>query len=604
MCSAAIISPGIIMRLTTRFIALGLAGVLLVACGHKDKNAPLAFAPADTPYVFANLDVLDEATRNALLTQADAGLPSQIAQLEATADRLASTDADGARLLHALAAEFKGKTLQAFTRDAGVNLAGHYAIYGIGMAPVARFELSDPKAFEGFIERLETAYGKKLDVAREGQQDYRRHVFATSGTQVLLATQGKHAVLALLPANASTPLLRQALGLDRPQKNLQDDGRLEKLAKANGYKKWAVGQFDLTRALPLALGGTDPLLNAMRNARAQAVAAKTGEPVANQLQTAPSCTTEAARIAARVPGIGFGYTQLDAKHQDARLDVTLAADIGKAFSGLKVELPGLNGTDAAPFDLSLALPMAALRGFWSTQAQAVAAKPFTCPALLSLNESFAKLVPALQKAAIPPFGDLQGVRLALDALVPVKDKALPTFSGRLLVAYTNAPGLFALGQATVPSLTQLRPAIDGTPLALSRDLTTMLGQPTWIAMTEKVLALGIGAGEDAKLAQSMKSPGGGAGQMARMHLTGDMYVQWLQLMQQKVDSLAAATAAMTRSDDNDADDNDAATAAADAERSKAQFAAMKVQAERIASIDVEMHVQDQGLVITSQTALK
>jgi len=83
-----------------------------------------------------------------------------------------------------------------------------------------------------------------------------------------------------------------------------------------------------------------------------------------------------------------------------------------------------------------------------------------------------------------------------------------------------------------------------------------------------------------------------------------MYVQWLQLMQQKVDSLAAATAAMTRSDDNDADDNDATTAAADAERSKAQFAAMKVQAERIASIDVEMHVQDQGLVITSQTALK
>ncbi len=593
------------MRLTTRFIALGLAGVLLVACGHKDKNAPLAFAPADTPYVLANLDVLDAATRDALLAQADAGMPSQLAQLEATADRLAATDADGARLLRALIAELKGKTLQAFTHDAGVDLAGHYAIYGIGLAPVARFDLSDPKAFDAFVGRLETAYGKKLDVAREGQQDYRRHVFATSGTQVLLATQGKHAVLALLPANAPTPLLRQALGLDRPQKSLQDDGRLAALAKANGYKKWVVGQFDLARALPLALGGNDPLLNAMHDARARAVAAKTGEPVANQLQSAPSCTAEAARIAARVPSLGFGYTRLDARHQDARLDVTLAADIGKAFSGLKVELPGLDGTGAAPFDMSLALPMAALRGFWSVQAQAVAAKPFTCPALLGLNESFAKLVPALQKAAIPPFGDLQGVRLALDALVPVKDKMLPTFSGRLMVASTNAPGLFALGQATVPSLTQLKPATDGTPLALSRDLTTMLGQPAWIAMTEKVLALGIGAGEDAKLAQSLKSAGGGAGQMARMHLTGDMYVQWLQLMEQKVDSLAAATAAMTRSDDTDTvDDADAATAAADAERSKAQFAAMKVQAERIASIDVEMHVLDHGLVITSQTALK
>ena len=74
------------MRSTTRFVALGLAGILLAACGHKDKDAPLAFVPADTPYVVANLDVLDDSTRAALLAQADAQLPSQVAQLNAAAD--------------------------------------------------------------------------------------------------------------------------------------------------------------------------------------------------------------------------------------------------------------------------------------------------------------------------------------------------------------------------------------------------------------------------------------------------------------------------------------------------------------------------------------
>ncbi|HTM29624.1 MAG TPA: hypothetical protein VL097_09775, partial [Rhodanobacter sp.] len=69
------------MRSTTRYIALGLAGILLAACGHKDKNAPLAFVPADTPYVVANLDILDDSTRTAMLAQADAQLPSQLAQL-------------------------------------------------------------------------------------------------------------------------------------------------------------------------------------------------------------------------------------------------------------------------------------------------------------------------------------------------------------------------------------------------------------------------------------------------------------------------------------------------------------------------------------------
>ena len=66
------------MRTTTRYVALVLAGVMLAACGHKDKDAPLAFAPADTPYVVANLDSLDDGTRKALFTQADAQLPSQL----------------------------------------------------------------------------------------------------------------------------------------------------------------------------------------------------------------------------------------------------------------------------------------------------------------------------------------------------------------------------------------------------------------------------------------------------------------------------------------------------------------------------------------------
>ena len=53
---------------------------------------------------------------------------------------------------------------------------------------------------------------------------------------MILATVGKQAVAALLPADVPPAMLRQALGLDRPQKSLQDDGRLDALAKAKGYQ--------------------------------------------------------------------------------------------------------------------------------------------------------------------------------------------------------------------------------------------------------------------------------------------------------------------------------------------------------------------------------
>jgi hypothetical protein len=596
------------MRSTMRYVALGLAGIMLAACGHKNKDAPLAFVPADTPYVVANLEIMDDSTRQALLAQADAQLPSNLAQLDAAADRMAAKDPDGARLLRALRAEFNGKTIETFAQSAGLDLKGHSALYGLGMAPVLRFELSDPRAFEGFISRLETAYGKKLDLANVDKQSYRKYAFAASGTEMILAMVGKQAVAALLPADASPALLRQALGLDRPQKNLQDDGRLATLAKAKGYQPWLVGELDLTRALPLAVGGEDPLIGAILKAHAEAESAKTGEPVANQLQTSPSCATDAARIAARVPTLSFGYTQLDAKHQNVRFDVALADDIGKAFSGLKVELPGLGGAGTAPFDLSLALPVAQMRTFWSAQADAVVAKPFACPSLIDLNDSFAKLGPAMQKAAIPPFGDMLGLRIALDSLMPGQNAGAPSFSGRVVLGTNNPAGLLAMGQMMVPALTQLKLASDGKPLPLPKDMTSMLGQPAWLAMGDKALALGVGAGEDSKLGDTLKNPVGDAGQMARMHLTGAMYLSWLQLMEQKIDSLAAATAAISKSDEpsinGSVDTDDSAQAAANAARSKAQFAAMKSQAERVGSIDAEMHVMDGGMVITSQTVLK
>jgi len=597
------------MRLTTRLITLALAGLLLAACARKDKNAPLAFAPADTPYVLANVDVLDSGTREALLAQADTQLPSQLARLDAVAERMQEHDPDGARLLHTLAAQFKGKTIEALAQDAGIDLGGHFALYGIDLAPVARIALSDPKAFDRFVDGLENAYGKKLDVLQEDKQSYRAHVFASTGTQLILATAGRQAVLALLPADAPKPLLRQALGLDRPARSLQDEDRLTDLAKAKGYKKYLLGHVDMTRVLPLVLGDQDPLLHAVRLAQAKATSAQTGEPVANQLRTGPTCVAEAARIAARVPSASFGYTALTDKRQDARLDIALAADIAGAFSGLEVALPGLGGTGegAAPFDLSIALPVAAMRTFWSTQVDAVAAQPFSCPQLADLNDSFATLGQWLQKAAIPPFGDLQGIGLALDSMEPARDGGMPKLSGRLIVASNNPAGLFAMGQMTVPSLTRVKLSADGVPQPLTQDLATMLGQPAWLAMTGKALALGVGPGGDAKLAQALKLPGGDAGRMARMHLDGAMYLQWLQLMDQQADKLASAAAALTKSNEPTvgATEQDAAAGiAADVAQSKAQLAAMKLQAARILKIDAEMHVDRQGIVLTSETTMK
>jgi hypothetical protein len=596
------------MRLTTRYLALGIAGVLLAACGHKDKDAPLAFVPADTPYVVANLDVLDDSTRSAMLAQADAQLPAQVAQLKAAAERMAVKDPDSAHLLQAFVAELDGKTIETFAQNTGLNIKGRSAIYGLGLAPVVRFELNDDKAFDAFITRLETAYGKKFDTATIDGQSYRKHASTQSGTQVIIAIVGKQAVAALLAADAPQPLLRQALGLDRPAKSIQDDGRLEKLAKDKGYQPWAIGQIDLTRALPLAASGKDPFFNAMHKAHAEAESAKTGEPVANQLQIPASCETDAARIAARAPSVSFGYTKLDAKHQDIRMDVALAQDITKAFAGLKIELPGLGAPGTSPFDMSLAIPMAQLRSFWEAQATAVAAQPFSCPAMADLNEGFTKVGELAQKAAMPPFGDLNGLRIALDTFEPAAENSMPKFSGRVMIGSANPAALLAMGSMVSPTLAQLKLTSDGKPVALPAELSAPLGgQPAWLAMGDKALALAIGQGEDGKLADMLKSPMGDAGRMVRMRLDGPMYQAWVKAMGDKAEQYAAASAVTDSDAEDDASkqDADAEKAKTDAiARSKAQFESMRAQAERVKEVSSEVHVEDAGMVISSQTELK
>lgn len=586
------------MRMTKRVLALAVSGLMLAACSHKDKDAPLAFVPADTPYVIANLDVLDDSTRQAILAQVDAEMPAQVAQMKAQADQLQATDADMAKYLRTVAGEFDGKTAEQVVQETGIDPKGYAAFYGQGLSPVLRMQLSDANAFQSFVTKLQNDYGKKFDSATLGTQSYQRYAAPASHLQFIIAVVGKQAVLAMLPDNAAEPLLRQVLGLDRPAKSIQDTDTLTDLAKAKGYAKWAVGELDLTKLLPLATGGQDPLALALLKARAESESAKTGEPVANLMQVPASCQTDANRIAARMPQMSMGYTTLDDKHRDMRFDVTLASDIVSAFNGLKVELPGLGSDPTSPFEISLALPMAQLRTFWSAQADAVAAQPFTCPKLDNLNDSFKNLSDTTQKAAVPPIGDLLGLHIALDSYTPNPGGGMPKFSGRVLVGTNNPAGLLAMAQVTSPLIAGVKLTADGKPAALPAQLTGALGESGWAAMGAKSLGVAVGDGEDAKLVDLLKQPGGDAGELMRVHLDGDMYLSWIHLMEQRAET-AASMSAMNPDNTDPQNDEKAALAS-----TKAQFAAMESEAAHIKAIGASMKMGDQGLIINTHTELK
>lgn len=586
------------MHRTTRWLALGAAVFLLAACSHKDKNAPLAYVPANTPYVIANLKPLTDEAR-AGLTPASASSTQQHARLAQVRHAADEMEADHkphlANLLRAFANSAKGKTYEQMATDAGIDPHGLFAIYGLGLSPVGRGQLSDPAKFHAYVAKLEKAYGKPFAKSTLDDVDYQHIAFGKSGLQLLISSHDKHYVVALLPAKTSKQQLRLVLGLDHPEHSLQSTGKLAKLAKTDGYGPYMLGYLDTTKLPALIAGANDPLLKTLIGTLPDKDQAK----IASRLPA--SCKSDLARIAARVPLISAGYTTLQAKEQVKQIDVTLAPDIVKAFQGIGTHVPGLGHISDAPLDIAVALPMPAVRDFWLSQAEAVEAKPFTCPALTSLNKLFAGMQKILPKSAIPPFGGLRGLRLVidhidLDSLAHMDKHQLPTLSARLLVASKNPGGLLNLAKAMIPGMAQLDIKNNAKPVALPAKLVDKIGgQAAWVALNDRALAIGMGQGEKEKLDDMLNAKAGDAGTLARSHLAGKMYAAWLDTIGKHMAEAEAKSAADHKQPP------EARQAAANAQ---ASLAAAREKLSHLDDVTTHSRLADHGIRITADTRWK
>lgn len=502
---------------------LALAALLCVsACGDKvDRNAPLAFVPDDSPWVFANLEPVPETTRARFEQQMQAAWPLMLEVLDrALADLKKAPAADAtdtkpaeaakaARLLEAVLDEFRARDTVAKWREVGLSPEAHTALYGIGLLPVVRLELSDPQAFRAMVARIEAKVGEKLAVTKVGEQE--AWTFGTTEAGGLMAIQGSHLVLGLVPGNADEALKRRVLGLDRPAKSMADSGALADFNKARGYLPQGSGWIDTRRIV--ALVGADEGVAAIARAAGS-------EPPALDA----TCRAEFDAIAAKMPRLAFGYTALDAERMAMHARLDLEPALAKSLLALGGRTPGGASRDSL-FDFGLALPVLGLRDFLVAQADAVAKSPFACAHLAGLNEGFAETRTKLQGMLPPPAANLSGVRLTATHLAWPKDTDKPDFGGHLVIG-SGSPALLAgLAQLASPELQKVTLAPDGKPVAIPASAlpAAYADVPVSVAMGEKTLALAIGKDDTARLAATVAAAPSADGVWLDMSYSGRVY---------------------------------------------------------------------------------
>ncbi len=521
------------MRLIRRLALPVLLASIVSACSNKnaatDDNAPLSFVPADTPYAMANLEATPQAVYDAWALRMKTYWPTMIHMYQGILDQAATDKTSdpnaqrGIKIAKALLEEFNSDDPMGRIRSMGFKPDARYAFYGVGMVPVIRTELGDPAALRAEIAKIEAKVGEKVPTAKVGAQEF--WFLGDQKAMGVAAIEGNQLVLSILPVNADDSLKQAILGLTKPAQNLGTAGTLQAIAKQYGYSNYGAGFVDfvkLTERLSSPPTGTDAQF-----------AAALGIPFAG---ADPACRADYLEIAHKFPRFVGGIEELTVQRVRIGAQMEIDASIAAPFAAAMTAAPGTGAPGDGVFDMSLSLPVLKLKDFWLKQADAVAAKPYTCPELVSLNKGFADSKAKVDVTVPPPFSDFTGVRFALEKLDMKPGATIPDIFAKLAMRTTNPGAVLAMAQLAVPQLAAIHVQPDGKPVLLPTGTVPMATQPIAVAMTSDTLGLSSGAGEDATLGAFIAAPPAKDAVFLRFHFTGQFY----KLMGDMMDKAAAA----------------------------------------------------------------
>ncbi|MBS0576357.1 MAG: hypothetical protein JSS45_08045 [Proteobacteria bacterium] len=424
--------------------------------------------------------------------------------------------AKATKLLGAIKGEVAGKDVKALMDMLGVSPQMHAAFYGLGLVPVLRVELAKPDNLRATIGRIETKAGVKLTTAKVGSQEYWVVGSGTDSAKLegVIAITGKQLVATIAPAKPSDADLRTLLGLDKPKQSLADSGGLTAVNKSMNYLTYGSGYIDSGKLLAVFKAPATPLETSFLNA--------IGE---KKPQMDAVCADEYGQLAAAWPRASFGYTDLNAQHMGLRAVFETRPDIAKDLMGLRAPMPGTAAAKDALFDFGMSLNLAKLPDLATKYADATAKSPWKCPALAGLNESSQKAKTTLTNPGFAGYtGMFGGFHLITDKLQIKDGTPVPDISAVLVIGSDNPASLLALAGNVVPGIGSLGLKPDGVAKPLPAMPNLPIQAPMFVAMSDKALAVAIGAGEDARIAAAMKADpaqqplaaGGGRGELYKV----------------------------------------------------------------------------------------
>ncbi|MGI9220778.1 MAG: hypothetical protein ACR2QS_07060 [Woeseiaceae bacterium] len=510
-----------------------IASFSLYGCGGSDDEPAqavdlaaageiLQYVPADSPYVMANLaplpdDVMDklEPSIDRVLAAYETILQEVLVMATEEAEQNGESAEESAKAA-AVIGELSSLMSMDGLRGAGIDRESRVVLYGNGLLPVLRFEVSDGALFDAALARIEESADEKMDVATISGNPV-RYIVAEE-VKVLVSVLDTQVVITLAPSEFDEDQLSTLLGFNEPADSIVNSGKLQGIADKYSFSDYFLGYFDLEAIAKTVTGdaqGLDADIFALHG---------------QDDELTDVCRAEIREMAAISPRMVMGYTNISTSRFDSQVIVEMRSDIAEGLSALSAPVPGLDGDMGGLLSFGMSLDVQSLRDFIETQIDAIEADPFECEEFAEIQAGAAEARSALQQPVMPMIYDFRGFVAVLEDIqgLDMAAKTPPTsIEGQFLFAMKDAPALVAMGTMFSPELAALDLQPNGEVTLLDLPQAQMLGEAVYVAMNDDALSMSIGDGAETKLGDMLEAEASDNGTVFNFSVDANRYYTFI-----------------------------------------------------------------------------
>lgn len=448
----------------------------------------LQYIPADTPYVFASTEPMPAKLADKLEPTIDEILQSyQSIVKHMVDDQLAKMTEEDAATDEA--AKFQSLTDEVINllslegiRGIGIERNSAFAMYGNGLLPVIRFELSEASLFDAAIARIEEKAETAMLIGEADGESY-KYIDAEK-MRFILATLDDQAVMTVIPNGFDEAQVAMAIGAKTPRKNLKKSKGLRGIQKEYGYTDHMLGYIDIERIAGVFAGN-------LTDSDRQLFAAVGEEPP----ELTETCSAEILEMAGIAPRIVFGYSEISTDQIKSSMVVELRKDIAAGLATIPAAVPGLGLDFGGLMSFGVGLSPLALREFYEARLDAMEASPYECEQFADLQAGVAKGREALNQPLPPVVYSFRGFVANVEDIqgMDMANSTPPeSVDASILIAMENAEALVMMAAMMDPQIAALNLLPDGKPVKLEMPQLAEIADLAFAALSADALTVSFG----------------------------------------------------------------------------------------------------------------